>query len=248
MKRSYATAVVLLNLAVFFPLQGQEAEREEQAEKPAIKRIGDTRFRLGDVEFDAQTRRIDIPVIVNMREGGPMEYILVHENGKTHESILTTTARPLHVQIVLELLRYASGHGDVFNRLLPDELLEAEGGDEQGRGDAVDVAVQWEEQDDEHPIAAAPLVIDRQRAEPMSVEPWILTGSLSENGVFLAEAEGSIIAVYLDRFALFNMTREGAEIDERWGANGAAIPPVGTRGKIVIGPRDAVIDTSSTED
>src|SRR5690606_6298120 len=43
-----------------------------------VKKVGATLYRIGEVEFDAKTREIRFPVTVNMREGGPMEYILVH--------------------------------------------------------------------------------------------------------------------------------------------------------------------------
>ena len=65
---------------------------------------------------------------------------------------------------------------------------------------------------------------------------WIYTGSTIEEGNFLAEGEGSIIAIYLDHIAMFNMIRDGADIDERWGANGNAIPEVGTKGKLILKP------------
>ncbi len=40
----------------------------------------------------------------------------------------------------------------------------------------------------------------------------------------MAEAEGSIIAIYLDHLAMFNMfSREGADLDERWGARHTVI-------------------------
>ena len=77
-------------------------------------------------------------------------------------------------------------------------------------------------------------MIDGENAEPMTEGNWIYTGSLIEEGSFLAEAEGSIIAVYLDHIAMFNMTRDGADIDERWGANGNLIPEIGVTGKLII--------------
>jgi hypothetical protein len=33
---------------------------------------------------------------------------------------------------------------------------------------------------------------------------------------------------------MFNMTRDGADIDERWGANGDAIPEIGTKGTLIL--------------
>ena len=51
---------------------------------------------LGEIEFDAKSREIRLAAAMNMPEGGPIEYLLVHESGKVHESMLVTKARPLH--------------------------------------------------------------------------------------------------------------------------------------------------------
>jgi len=208
-----------------------EAAAEVPAPEVSVKKVGETRYRLGEIEFDAKTREIRFPATVNMREGGPVEYLLVNENGKVHESILTTAISPLHLQIVMKLLRYKGGHGDVFNRLLTPELIEKEGGKEADRGETVSFTFAPEGGE---PLTVNELVIDGESAEAMKPGGWIYTGSAVQEGAFMAEAEGSIIAIYLDHLALFNMTRDGAEIDERWGARHSVIPEIGTKGLITI--------------
>ena len=79
-------------------------------------------------------------------------------------------------------------------------------------------------------------MIDGESAEAMTPGGWTYTGSAVEDGLFMAEAEGSIIAIYLDHLALFNMTRDGADIDERWGARSSVIPEIGTKGTMTIQP------------
>lgn len=214
--------------------QDEPAAPVAETPKPAVgvKKVGETLYRIGEIEFDAKSREIRFPVTVNMREGGPLEYILVHENGKVHESILTTAVSPTNLQIAMKLLRFKSGHGDVFNRLLAPEVLEKEGGTEAGRGDTVSFTFQAEGSD--KAVPAYEFVIDGGSAEPMKPGGWIYTGSVVEGGTFMAEAEGSIIAIYLDHLALFNMTREGADIDDRWGARTSAIPEIGTKGILTI--------------
>lgn len=203
------------------------------AAETGVAKIGESRYRLGLVEFDAKTREVRLPVVVNMREGGPIEYLLVHEQGKVHESILVTEASPLHLHLAMKLLRYRSGHGDVFNRLLPEDAVESEGGKAADRGEAVVFEFSPEGG------AAVPvheLVVDGERADAMSPGAWTFTGSTVEEGSYMAEAEGSIVAIYLDHLAMFNMTREGADIDERWGARTSAIPEIGTKGWLTIRP------------
>lgn len=208
-----------------------EKSGEVPAPEVSVQKIGETLYRLGGIEFDAKSREIHFPVVVNMREGGPVEYLLVHENGKVHESILTTAVSPLHLQIVMKLLRYQAGNGDVFNRLLIPELIEKEGGREADRGETVSFLFTPEGGE---AMPVYDLVIDGESAAAMTPGGWIYTGSVVQDGAFMAEAEGSIIAIYLDHLALFNMTREGADIDERWGARHSVIPEIGTKGVLTI--------------
>jgi hypothetical protein len=208
-----------------------DAAAEVPAPEVSVKKVGETQYRLGEIEFDAKTREIRFPATVNMREGGPVEYLLVNENGKVHESILTTAISPLHLQIVMKLLRYEGGHGDLFNRLLTPELIEKEGGKEADRGETVSFTFAPEGGE---PLPVYELVVDGESAEAMTPGGWIYTASAVQEGTFMAEAEGSIIAIYLDHLALFNMARDGADIDERWGARHSVIPEIGTKGLVTI--------------
>ncbi len=218
-----------LSPLLFCPLVMGEEKAEEK--RPLVTKVGEHSYRLGEIEFDAKQKEIKFPVTVNMREGGPIEYVLVHESGKVHEAIFTTAISPNQLQIVLKLLKFKDGHGDVFNRLLSPEVLEKEGGTEPERGEAIQFSF-VEKGKEARPIYK--FVIDGESASPMSSGNWIYTGSTIEENAFLAEAEGSIIAIYLDHIAMFNMTRDGADIDERWGANGDAIPEIGTKGMLVL--------------
>lgn len=213
---------------------GNAAVEKMSVPEGSVKKVGETVYRIGEVEFDAKTREIRFPVTVNMREGGPIEYLLVQERGKVHESIFTTVVSPLSLQVAMKLLHYQSGYGDVFNRLLRSEVLEKEGGTEADRGDSVIFTFQAE--GGEKAVPVYEFVIDGESAEAMTPGGWIYTGSVVDEGTFMAEAEGSIIAIYLDHLALFNMTREGADVDERWGARSTTIPEIGTKGSLVIQP------------
>ena len=211
--------------------------------KPAVKKVGENTYRIGLVELDSKTREVSLPVIVNQREGGPIEYILVHETGKTHESILTTKASPMNVQIALKLLKYKAGEGDIFDKLLPAEDRKIKGGKSDQRGDAVDVLVKWNEGGEEKlssinrwAVDGATIKAEGDKGEPMPEHPWNYTGSVIYEGQFLGELEGSIIAIYLDPVSLFNTTVPGAEIDERWGANAAEIPEIGTKATLILRP------------
>ncbi len=211
--------------------------------QPIVKKVGETTYRVGLIEFDAKTREVSIPVVVNQREGGPIEYVLVSEVGKTHEAILTTKARPMDLQIALKLLKYKAGEGDVFDKMLPAEDRKIKGDKSAERGDPVDFLIKWQAEGQEKSssinqwlIDGATIKNDKEVGKTMPDHPWNYTGSVVSEGKFYAEIEGSIIGVYLDPVALFNTTVPGAEIDERWGANHTIIPEIGTKATLIIQP------------
>ncbi|MCB1077176.1 MAG: hypothetical protein KDM64_05025 [Verrucomicrobiae bacterium] len=215
-----------------------DVRTEDAAPKPAVTKIGDTTYRLGEVTFDAKTREVRLPTVMNLREGGPIEYLLVHENGKVHEGMLTTKVSPMDLQIVLKLLRYRSGEGHLFDTFLPaeEQRQRIEAGPASETGDKVTVSAQWTKDGENHETPVAGWILDAETGKAMTDEPWTLTGSHVDGGTFLAEAEGSIIAVYLDQIAMLNMGRKGAENDERWGANPALTPEVGQKITLVLRP------------
>jgi hypothetical protein len=54
--------------------------------KANITRLENGNMQIGEVTFDPKTRQIRVPCSFNMVEG-LLEFALVHENGKIHESL-----------------------------------------------------------------------------------------------------------------------------------------------------------------
>ena len=73
--------------------------------KPSVTKLDGTRYQIGAVTFDEKTREIRFPARVNMTEG-LLEYLIVHQNGKVHEALLSTEISPTHLNLALTLLRY----------------------------------------------------------------------------------------------------------------------------------------------
>ena len=237
---------LLFSFALFSAMAGTAFSEDKPTDSAAdpgepkakVTKIGEHTYRLGEIEFDAKSREVRIPTVMNMREGGPLEYLLVHENGAVHESLLTTTVRGLHLQIVLKLLRYQTGEGDLFDSFLPEEerRQKLEGVERTERGDALSLIAKWEKDGKTHENPVTQWVLDAETGEAMTEKPWILTGSHVYYGHFLADTEGSLVGIYLDQSALFNMDREGAANDERWGANAELTPEVGQKITLVLRP------------
>ncbi|RYD39074.1 MAG: hypothetical protein EOP85_16590 [Verrucomicrobiaceae bacterium] len=89
------------------PVPEEEAQEEKPAEpaKPSVKKLDENRYQVGQVIFDRKKREVRFPAKVNMTEG-LLEFLLVHEKGKLHESLFSTTTSPTDISLALTLLRY----------------------------------------------------------------------------------------------------------------------------------------------
>jgi hypothetical protein len=74
------------------------------------------------------------------------------------------------------------------------------------------------------------------RQPPADLDHWIFNGSYIDERGFIAQQEGSIIAVWLDRGALFNSPAEGNWEDQRWLSMPKNIPEKGTEVTLIIQP------------
>ncbi len=212
----------------------QKAESPQTAPTPKVEKVGENRYRLGDIRFNGKTREIRVPTAINMREG-ILEYALVHGDGKIHESLLVTNIIPSQLQVVMKLCHYKDGEGDVFDVFYPEDEKKGPAGAKQ-RGQSVALTVEWEV-DGEH--KAAPLsdwIFDRKRNAVMPNEPWVYSGSYLYEGDFAADMDGTLIAIYLYRGAMLNTMTDGSDDDERWLANAEKTPELGTEITLVIAP------------
>ena len=221
---------------------GKSAEPEAQKiEKPSVKSLGDHNYQLGDITFNGKTREIRFPATMNL-EKGLLEYVIVTEEGKTHESLLSTKVRPAQLQIVMKLCHYRDGVGDTFDDLLPDDEKKGAKG-KADRGSALQIAVEWKEKVDGVETMKRyqmdDLIRDLKAEEPIGTMPngqWIYTGSIIYEGSFIAESEGTMIAVYIDNGSLINSFRPGSADDERWVTNDKIAPKMGTPVSVILSP------------
>ncbi|MEW6427109.1 MAG: YdjY domain-containing protein [Thermodesulfobacteriota bacterium] len=189
---------------------------------PAIRMVAPGMFEIGGCTIDKAANRVTFAASVNMTEG-LLEYALVGMAGKLHESLLRTEVEPYPLQIALLLMGLEGS---------PNHLA-FQGENKMPEGDAVRVRVALpvkEGKAEEIPIENWIMV---NEARPGDI-PWIFTGSMINNGVFAAQMEKSIIAVYHDPAAMIDHRRPGGESDEVWFVNKQAVPPVGTPVTVII--------------
>jgi len=218
-----------------------ETPNEAKTEKPSVKSLGDNLYQLGEIKFNGKSREIRFPATMNL-EKGLLEYVIVTEEGKIHESLLSTKVRPAQLQIVLKLCHYREGVGDTFDALLPDEEKKGKKGVAE-RGSPIRIAIEWTEKVDgidtinRHQIDELIRDLKADKPDsPMSGGQWIYTGSIIYDGSFIAEADGTMIAVYIDNGSLINSFRPGSEDDERWVTNAKIAPKTGTPITVIISP------------
>ena len=188
-----------------------------------LKSISPGVFELGLVRFDQQRRAVTVPAFVNLREG-VLEYLLVHSDGKTHESLLRTDAEPHHIHVAMLLL---GAHGAGTNGLPQDPAIALP-------GDRVTIEVVWKKRSKEVRVRAETLVRDRKKKAALRKGDWTYTGSRLREDGFAAQADGSIISLITDPDALVNNPRPGREDDDRWLAKPGNLPPFNEPVQVVI--------------
>lgn len=160
---------------------------------------------IAGVRIDAAARAISFAAEVNMRTG-LVEYLVVHETGKTHESIFKTKINAGHIHAAALL----------FSK---DSKLKV---------NVIDIAHGAQTN------SAAALILDKDRKKPLGQTKWAYRGSRLVDKVFLAGRDGSIIAIMEDRDALIDQDTPDAANDENWEPVAEKIPPPGTPVTVTI--------------
>ena len=208
---------------------------EKPVPPPNIREIAPGVFQVGQVKLEKAARRIKFPAKLNMTDG-PLEYLLVTTEGKTHESVLRTDIEPMHLQIALLLL------GAKGSQAAPLTNAPAGGPITQSAatrnpplpGEAVTIEVSWTLGGKTERKRAEELVFNKRTQAPMTSGPFTFTGSRVWQGRFIAQTEGSLIALITDPDAVFNNPRPDRDADDTWIVRKQAVPPVNTPVEVSI--------------
>ena len=214
----------------------QLTARLEEAKK-RIKKLSETTYQLGDISIDAAKRELRLPCKV-LHQQIPIEYVLVHETGKDHETILTTAVSPLDLQVALLLANYSPGSEGLFAKIPPGEPLPFNEQQPQSPGaHRVQLTAEWKQEGETKSSPLSQWVQNSDlRVPPTDLDVWLFTGSKIDNRGFVAEAEGSLIAVYADANAVFNSPASGNYRDDIWISLPKNIPAEGTAVTLIISP------------
>ena len=218
---SLALLLALLSRWVCAPLQATADDA------PAPGATGQTLDFRG-IQIDKTKRTVTFPAAINMKQG-MLEYLIVTETGKTHESLLSTKIAPYDIQVAMLLLgvKPAAKSGSEPPGQLNREYLK---GAPQLQGEKVSLFVAWAG----HRVRAEDLIWNTQENAPMTEGPWTYNGSEVFGGKFLAQVDGSVTALVRDSAALMNNPRPGNDDDQIWEVYSKVTPPVGTAVDVII--------------
>ncbi len=203
-----------------------------------VKKISATEYELDGIRIQAATREVRFPAQVCLKKA-PIEYMLTTDTGKTHETVLTTTLQPTAIQVALLLANYEAATEGLLKHVPEEERPKAwkEEAPKTPGGNRVKIEVEWKVGDQ---VKRAPLKTMVQNIEtrqpPPDLDTWVFNGSYIDERGFIAQHEGSIIAVWLDRGAILNSAAKGNWRDDLWISLPDNIPDEGTPVTVIITP------------
>ena len=198
------------------PEKPAEASAAPASAVPPIEKLGPQRYRMGAVEFDLAAKTVSLPVVLNITRG-PLEYVLVHTEGKAHESLFTTDVRPQHLNIVLLLMDWKKSD-TMFTPPRPEHSIDLIKEAKHIPESQMTLSLQWKDSAGAPQTTPVEQWIHNLDARArISSGPFIYTGSIIDpDGSFQAETNGSIIALFADPSAMVNNPRKGADLDDIW--------------------------------
>lgn len=159
----------------------QSAEgRSSQASRLTLQKVEEHRFLIETVSVDTLARTISFPVTLE-QDSSNLEYALVGNKGKVHESLLVTDVLPAQVHYAAMLLGVK-------------------------KGDAVRIKLEWGVPGLKQSKKLAEVIKVELPNKPDGVGKWIYTGHTHTKGWLNAQPEESLIALINDPSALINTT------------------------------------------
>lgn len=196
------------------------------AQVAPIEKVSQGVYRIGEIIINKSEKSVSFPAHINMNKG-LLEYVLVRNGGKTHESLLRTAIEPYSLQVALLLIGMEG----------TDKPLDFQGAPEKPQGTAVTISLELQNAAGKM-ISLSPEEMCTKNVdnkfEPINNLTWIFTGSVVRDGRFLAQTEGSMIALYHDPVALIDNSSPGGESDKIWFVKEDKVPPVGTPVTVII--------------
>ncbi|MEM7204215.1 MAG: YdjY domain-containing protein [Planctomycetota bacterium] len=194
------------------------------------------------VRVDRAAKSVTIDAIINAA-ADPLEYLLIHQRGRTHEALFVTEVQPSMLNTAMLLVGLEPGANARMEPIdPPPSEAEIEAGADVARvvppaGMEVAIQVAWSDEEGgaEHSLAAHELILDLSTREPVGPVTWHYLGGRmaplyrGEDPVFVADYEGNLVSIcYLGPEQpnhLATMRHERARDDQNWWVSKACPPP-----------------------
>jgi hypothetical protein len=204
---------------ILFCLPCSQYGESNSTSLPEIQKAGDGLYRFGKVLIDRKAKTVSLPAVSN-QVNGLIEYGVVHESGKIHESLFRTPVRPqiIHASLLLLKLKPAKGF---FENLWAEKPRKIDYSSHR-----VSITVSWELNGTVQERKIEQMALNQKNDQPMSSDSLVFTGSKFIEGTFMAETSGSILAVYADEDSILNSSDHDNNNDDVWYANKSKMPPL----------------------
>jgi hypothetical protein len=214
-----------------FPEQTNDLNFRYSSTNETIRQSGPGLFEIGKLRLDQAKRTITFPAVVNLRQG-PIEYVLVTDYGKIHESLLRTEVNPYSIQVALLLL---GAIPPATNSPLPSTSSARSGHAPQvTSGSPIGIEISWTEKKRVRRRAVGNFVWDRSAKSRLGKGKWYFCGSALRPDGFAAQLDGSIITVIDDMDAIIGSRAKNREDDDNWLAYGSSLPPAESTVEVVL--------------
>ena len=188
----------------------------ETGEYPEISQINPGQFEFGQILIEKEIREFSLPAICN-QTSGLIEYALVHDQGKIHEALFRTPVSPKLIHATFLLLK-ENPQLDFFKSL-------QRGGTDIDLTPTIQIFVEWEQNGTSYKEEMNSMIHNQSAKRTLSQNAFVFTGSKVIDGIYLAEEDGSIVAVYDDFRATLNSRDEESYSDDVWFPNLEKMPP-----------------------
>jgi len=187
------------------------------------------------VRLDKKNHRVSFDATVNQREG-LIEYLLVNDKGKVHESLLATKIAPHDIHLALLLVGLKENKKSNLDEPLPPSAIDSAylQSAPKIKGAPVRISLAWTQDGKKQEAPAENWIFNLHANALMTPGPWTYNGSLVEDGQFLADSELSIVAVITDPTALANNPRDGYDDDQIWQIQDKIVPAMDTPIEVTI--------------
>ena len=204
-----------------------------------LRQISRDIFQLGAVRLDKNRRTVQFPAQVNMKEG-VVEYFLVPDvaSKKSYESLPPhLDTEPYYIHLAMLLIGAQGAPPDIALSNAPAQPFHINHPRNATnlpprlaiRGDPLTIELAWETPAGRKEVRAEDCLINLTTKTNITRRgPWTYNGSRVLDGVFIAQREGSVVAMVDDIDAMANNPRAGSDDDQIWQVNSNSLPSTNT--------------------